>query len=581
MERKSGMKDLKQLAFEQKSAISLLIVMSALRGAAMIGQAVFFVLVVDGVFIKNSSFEEITPFLIGLLLAIIIRSGTGYLIGRTGVDMAASIKKQLRLRLIQSFKEDPLLSSTESHSGQKVSLLMDAVDETDGFFSKYIPQLIQSYIIPIMLLAAIFSQNWTTGLIILVTAPFIPVFMAIVGKRTKEKADEKMVQLNRFSGTFLDILQGLTTLRLFGQGEKQKEKIKESSKNFRDSTMDVLKSAFMSSLTLEYISMLSIGIIALEVGLRLVVFDNLTFFSAFFIMILVPDFFTMLKDFGSAFHTARGSVSASQMMNEEFSKERKQVEWGDVELPDGKVPQLDIGHLSFSYGQQFELADVSLAIKPYSKIAVIGKSGSGKTTLMNLIAGLLPIDDGDILIDGKPRKEIDESSWFKQLSYISQSPYLFAGTIRENIAIGVNGNPSAKEIDEAARKAGIHELVESLPEGYHTRVGEGGRGLSGGEKQRIALARAFLKKPTIILFDEPTTGLDLQTERILQQSIAELSRNATVLTVAHRLHTIRDSDQIVYLDNGRVAAVGPHEELAANFTPYQNLLPLQTGGAMR
>ena len=575
------MKDLKQLAFEQKSAISLLIVMSALRGAAMIGQAVFFVLVVDGVFIKNSSFEEITPFLIGLLLAIIIRSGTGYLIGRTGVDMAASIKKQLRLRLIQSFKEDPLLSSTESHSGQKVSLLMDAVDETDGFFSKYIPQLIQSYIIPIMLLAAIFSQNWTTGLIILVTAPFIPVFMAIVGKRTKEKADEKMVQLNRFSGTFLDILQGLTTLRLFGQGEKQKEKIKESSKNFRDSTMDVLKSAFMSSLTLEYISMLSIGIIALEVGLRLVVFDNLTFFSAFFIMILVPDFFTMLKDFGSAFHTARGSVSASQMMNEEFSKERKQVEWGDIELPDGKVPQLDIGHLSFSYGQQFELADVSLAIKPYSKIAVIGKSGSGKTTLMNLIAGLLPIDDGDILIDGKPRKEIDESSWFKQLSYISQSPYLFAGTIRENIAIGVNGNPSAKEIDEAARKAGIHELVESLPEGYDTRVGEGGRGLSGGEKQRIALARAFLKKPTIILFDEPTTGLDLQTERILQQSIAELSRNATVLTVAHRLHTIRDSDQIVYLDNGRVAAVGPHEELAANFTPYQNLLPLQTGGAMR
>lgn len=345
--------------------------------------------------------------------------------------------------------------------------------------------------------------------------------------------------------------------------------------------MDVLKSAFMSSLTLEYISMLSIGIIALEVGLRLVVFDNLTFFSAFFIMILVPDFFTMLKDFGSAFHTARGSVSASQMMNEEFSKERKQVEWGDIELPDGKVPQLDIGHLSFSYGQQFELADVSLAIKPYSKIAVIGKSGSGKTTLMNLIAGLLPIDDGDILIDGKPRKEIDESSWFKQLSYISQSPYLFAGTIRENIAIGVNGNPSAKEIDEAARKAGIHELVESLPEGYHTRVGEGGRGLSGGEKQRIALARAFLKKPTIILFDEPTTGLDLQTERILQQSIAELSRNATVITVAHRLHTIRDSDQIVYLDNGRVAAVGPHEELAANFTPYQNLLPLQTGGAMR
>ncbi|RLQ90776.1 thiol reductant ABC exporter subunit CydD [Planomicrobium sp. Y74] len=575
------MKDLKQLAFEQKNSISLLIVMSVLRGAAMIGQAVFFVLVVDGVFIKGRDFGEITPFLFGLLLAIIVRSAAGYLIGRTGVDMAAAIKKQLRLKLINSFKEDPLLSSAESHSGQKVSLVLDAVDETDGFFSKYIPQLIQSYIIPIMLLAAIISQNWTTGLIILVTAPFIPVFMAIVGKRTKEKADEKMDQLNRFSGTFLDILQGLTTLRLFGQGEKQKDKIEESSKNFRDSTVDVLKSAFLSSLTLEYISMLSIGIIALEVGLRLVVFDNLSFFSAFLIMVLVPDFFTMLKDFGSAFHTARGSVSAAQLMDEEFSKERKQVVWGETELAEGKVPHLSLENLNFAYSPQFELRDISIDIEPYSKIAVIGKSGSGKTTLMHLIAGLLPIKEGDILIDGKPREEIDESSWFKQISYISQSPYLFAGTIKENIAIGADRETSQKEIDEAAEKAGISDLIASLPQGYETGVGEGGRGLSGGEKQRIALARAFLKKPTIILFDEPTTGLDLQTERILQQSIEELSRYATVITVAHRLHTIRNSDHIVFLENGKVAAAGTHEELAANFEPYRNRLPLPQGGATR
>ncbi len=575
------MKDLKQLAFEQKNGISLLVIMSVLKGAAMIGQAVFFVLVVDGVFIKDESFGEITPFLYGLLIAIIVRSASSYLIGSTGVSMAATIKKQLRLKLVNSFKEDPLLSFAGSHSGQKVSLLMDAVDETDGFFSKYIPQLIQSYIIPIMLLGAIISQNWTTGLIILVTAPFIPVFMAIVGKRTKEKADDKMEQLNRFSGTFLDILQGLTTLRLFGQGEKQKEKIEENSKNFRDSTMDVLKSAFLSSLTLEYISMLSIGIIALEVGLRLVVFDNLTFFSAFFIMILVPDFFTMLKDFGGAFHTARGSVSAAQLMNTEFAKEREQIPWGDTELSEGRVPHLSLENISFSYNADFEMREVSLEIEPYSKIAIIGKSGSGKSTLMHLIAGIMPVKQGSILIDGKGREEVDESSWFKQLSYISQSPYLFAGTIQENIAIGVNKDTSFEEIKEAAKKAGISELIESLPKAYETAVGEGGRGLSGGEKQRIALARAFLKKPTVILFDEPTTGLDLQTERILQQSLAELSRNATVITVAHRLHTIRNSDKIVFLDSGTVAAVGKHEELALNFEPYRNLLPLQQGGALR
>lgn len=575
------MKDLKELAFERKKGISLLIVMSVLKGASMIGQAVFFVLVVDGVFIKDKSFGEILPYLYALVAMIIIRSASSYLIGRTGVNMAADVKKQLRMNLVKSFKEDPLLSTAESHSGQKVGLLMDAVDETDGFFSKYIPQLMQSYIIPLLLLVAIVSQNWTTGLILLVTAPFIPVFMAIVGKRTKEKADEKMDQLNRFSGTFLDILQGLTTLRLFGQSDKQKEEIEKSSKNFRDSTMDVLKSAFLSSLTLEYISMLSIGIIALEVGLRLVVFDNLSFFSAFFIMILVPDFFMMLKDFGSAFHSARGSLSAAQLLEEEFSKERTPVLWGETELAKDRIPHIRLEDVDFSYNRDFALEKVSLDIEPGSRIAIIGKSGSGKTTLLHIIAGLLPVKEGRILIEGKNRGEIDESSWFDHISYISQSPYLFAGTISENIAIGVNREPSREEIERAAMKAELAELIESLPDGYQTQVGEGGRGLSGGEKQRIALARAFLKEPNVVLFDEPTTGLDLKTEQVLQQSIAELSRYATVITVAHRLHTIRNSDQIVYLENGRVAAAGTHEELASAFGPYRNLLPLQQGGAAR
>lgn len=575
------MKDLKELAFERKKGISLLIVSSVLKGASMIGQAVFFVLVVDGVFIKDKSFGEILPYLYALVAMIIIRSASSYLIGRTGVNMAADVKKQLRMKLIKSFKEDPLLSTAESHSGQKVGLLMDAVDETDGFFSKYIPQLMQTYIIPLLLLVAIVSQNWTTGLILLVTAPFIPVFMAIVGKRTKEKADEKIDQLNRFSGTFLDILQGLTTLRLFGQSDKQKEEIEKSSKNFRDSTMDVLKSAFLSSLTLEYISMLSIGIIALEVGLRLVVFGNLSFFSAFFIMILVPDFFMMLKDFGSAFHSARGSLSAAQLLEEEFSKERTPVLWGETELAKDRIPHIRLEDVDFSYNRDFALEKVSLDIEPGSRIAIIGKSGSGKTTLLHIIAGLLPVEEGRLLIEGKNRGEIDESSWFDHVSYISQSPYLFAGTISENIAIGVNRESSQEEIERVAMKAELAELIGSLPDGYQTQVGEGGRGLSGGEKQRIALARAFLKEPAVVLFDEPTTGLDLKTEQILQQSITELSRYATVITVAHRLHTIRNSDQIVYLENGRVAAAGTHEELASAFEPYRNLLPLQQGGAAR
>ncbi|MGI2328796.1 thiol reductant ABC exporter subunit CydD [Planococcus sp. YIM B11945] len=569
--------ELKKMAYERKNIIAFLVAASVLKGLAIIWQALFFVWIADSVFLKNRPFEDVLPLLGGLLAAIILRASSGYAIGRIGVHLAAIVKGELRKKLIKNFAENPLQASVHGQSGQKVSLLLDAVDEVDGFFSKYIPQMMQSYTIPLMILGVIFYLHWTTAVIILITAPFIPVFMAIVGKRTKEKADEKMEQLGQFSGTFLDVLQGLTTLHLFGQADKQKKVIEKSSLSFRDATMAVLKSAFLSSLTLEYISMLGIGIIALEIGLRLVVFQNITFFTAFFVMILVPDFFNLLKDFGSAFHTARGSVSAAKLVSEELSKEQQPVKWGEKILA-SEPPHLTLEQAAFQYHEGFALNPVNVEIPPYSKVAIIGKSGSGKTTLLHMIAGLLPPSEGHIKANGTPLEQISEASWFDQLSYISQNPYLFSGTIKENIVIGASRETTNEEVIEAAEKAGIGELVRSLKNGFDTPIGEAGRGLSGGEKQRIALARAFLKRPSLILFDEPTTGLDLRTEQILQQSIAELGKTATVLTVAHRLHTISQSDLIFFLAEGRLSAVGGHEELIESHGPYREMLAVQQGG---
>lgn len=571
------MVELKKLAYQQKKLMAFLAVASVLKGLAMVGQALFFVWVTTDVFLGGASFGEIVPLLVGLLAAILLRVASGYAIGRSGVELASKVKRELRQKLIASFASDPLLSSFQGQSGQKVSLLLDAVDETDGYFNKYIPQMIQTYTIPLILLAVIFSQHWVTGLIILITAPFIPVFMALVGIRTKEKADAQMEQLGRFSGTFLDVLQGLPTLKLLGQAERQKATIKKSSLDFRDATMDVLKSAFLSSLALEYISMLSMGIIALEIGLRLVVFDSLTFFTAFFVMILVPDFFNMLKDFGSAFHTGRSSAAAAGKLSEELAKERRNVQFGSAELPEGPV-HLTLDNLEFQYEEGFGLGPVSVDIPPLSQIAIIGKSGSGKSTLLHSIAGLLPVSYGSIRVNGMPREEIAERSWFAKMSYISQHPYLFAGSIRENIAIGADRTVTDEEVAAAAEQAGISELVRSLDKGFDTPIGESGRGLSGGEKQRIALARAFLKQPTLVLFDEPTTGLDLKTEQILQRSIQELGKRATILTVAHRLHTVKQADRILVLEDGNVAASGTREELADAGQPYSGLFAMQTGG---
>ncbi len=574
------MAQLKEMAFAQKSRMIQMVLFAFFMGLAIIGQAYFIVTIVNQVFLQKHSFQDVIPALAGLLVVLIARVAFNYLGGRTGVKMAAKVKGDLRQSLLNKISNNPIQTSIKGQSGQKVSVMMDAVDEIDSYFSSYIPQLIQTSIIPIIILITAFTQHIYTGLIILVTAPFIPIFMIIVGGKTKEKSEEQLDKMAAFSGRFLDTLQGLSTLKLFGKANRQKEIIQRSSLDFRDATMEVLKVAFVSTLMMELISMLSIGLIALELSLRLIVFENVTFFTAFFMLILAPEFYVALRELGNAFHTGRGSMGAAQKIQDELAESEQDVSWGKTKL-DGEAnpPHIALKAVGFSYGKDaFTLNDINAVIHPYEQIAIVGKSGAGKTTLLHVIAGLLPLSDGEILLNGRPRSVFSEMHWFDQLSYISQDPYLFSGTIAENIAIGAKHVVSREAIEQAAEKAGIADLIRSLENSYDTMIGEAGRGLSGGEKQRVAIARAFLKKPSIIVFDEPTTGLDLHTERILQLSMKELGETSTVITVAHRLHTIINADRIYFLDNGKLHAMGTHDELMNTVEAYRKMVTVQQGG---
>jgi ATP-binding cassette subfamily C protein CydD len=573
------MKHLSKLAFAQRKVILLLLVTSLFIGATIIGQAYFFVAVVDRIFLEEQSFQSIIPLLVGLILVLAGRSFFTWGNGRLGVKMAARAKGYFRKAVIQKFSRNPLQVSLSGQSGRKVSVLMDAVDEVDGYFSSYIPQMIQTAIIPLMILIVVFTQHLYSGLIMVITAPFIPFFMALIGIMTKKKSEEQMEKLSAFSGTFLDTLQGLTTLKLFGRSKRQKDEIEESSLGFRDATMSVLKVAFVSSLMLEFISMLSIGLIALEIAIRLVVYESIAFFPAFFILVLAPEFYLTLKDFGSAFHTGRGSTGAANQLMEELDKEDQGVIWGEKKLDKNALPpRLELENISFRYNGGFALQGIQAEIPPHSQTAIVGRSGAGKSTLLNLIAGLVQPNEGEIQLNHHALSSYSEDEWFGQLSYISQHPYLFSGTIAENIEIGGNGNHSREEIISAAERAGLGELIASLDHGYETNVGEAGRGLSGGEKQRLAIARAFLKKPSVVLFDEPTTGLDLKTEQILQQSIQELANSSTIITVAHRLHTIKRADQILFLEGGRLLGSGRHEDLLTDVPSYRDMVSVQQGG---
>ncbi|KGX93733.1 ABC transporter ATP-binding protein [Pontibacillus halophilus JSM 076056 = DSM 19796] len=572
------MNRLNEIARHYRGTQLFLFVIGLLIGGSVIGQAYFFVEVVDGIFFKGETLRDVAPYLAGLAGTMLLRSLLTYVHGRTGVKLGSRVKRYFRKTLLAKFSKSPVHASIKGQSGQKVSVMMDAVDEVDSYFSQYIPQVVQTSIIPLVILIATFSLHVNSALIMLITAPLVPLFYAIIGMKTQEKSEEQLEELSSFSGSFLDTLQGLTTLRLYGQSRKQKETIETSSHRFRDATMEVLKIAFTSSLMLEFISMLSIGLIALEISFRLVGDDTMTFYTAFFILILAPEYYLSLKSLGQAFHTGRTSLGAAEKIYRELEAD-DEVTWGEKTLQVEEPPRIELQNLSFSYdGEARALKDVEARIEPYQNVAIIGRSGAGKTTMLHLLSGLAQPTSGQILVNGEPLLNYEEHEWLKHLSYISQHPYLFSGTLYDNIVIGAGREATQDEVFKAAESAGLTSLIEELPDGLDTTVGEGGRGLSGGEKQRVALARAFLKRPSIVLFDEPTTGLDLDTERILQQSIHELSKKATVITVAHRLYTIKDADAILLLEAGELVAEGTHDALMNDSDDYRAMVSVQRGG---
>ncbi|MFZ3578308.1 thiol reductant ABC exporter subunit CydD [Virgibacillus sp. DJP39] len=574
------MNSLKELAYSQKKTMLFLLISAVVTGIAIVGQAYLIVRIVDGVFLKDQSFQAILPLLAGLLLILLVRTLFTYLSGRTGVKMAAKAKRDFRKSLLNKYSKNPLQAALRGQSGKKVSVMMDAVDGIDSYFSQYIPQVMKTSFIPFLILVVVFTQHLNTGLIMLITAPFLPVFMIIIGLQTKKKSEEQLEKLSAFSGRFLDTLQGLTTLKLFGRAKQQKEMISKTSLSFRDATMEILKVAFISSFMLELISMLSIGIIALEVAIQLIIYESISFFTAFFVLVLAPEFYSSLKELGSTFHNARGSMGAAQKVADELAETEQEIKWGNTNLAKEETPpKINLQNVTYSYGEdQFSLKSIDAEIPSNGQIAIVGRSGSGKTTLLHVIAGLIAPSEGNIAINGRTLSDYKEQDWFDQLSYISQHPYIFSGTIAENIAIGGKLDASRFELEQAAKQAGISEMIQSLEKGYDTPVGEAGRGLSGGEKQRVAIARAFLKRPSVTLFDEPTTGLDLQTERILQASIKQLSQSSTVITVAHRLHTIKNADKILFLENGSLVAVGTHDELIDTVAEYRDMVSVQQGG---
>ena len=393
--------------------------------------------------------------------------------------------------------------------------------------------------IPLMIIIAMCFIHLNTALIMIVTAPFIPLFYIIFGLKTRDESKDQMTYLNQFSQRFLNVSKGLITLKLFRQTAHTKKQVYEDSTQFRDLTMRILKSAFLSSLMLEFISMLGIGLVALEAALSLVVFHNIDFKTAAIAIILAPEFYNAIKDLGQAFHTGKQSEGASDVVFEFLDSENTPLTNQEI-VKEQQESLIKMRNVNYQYpnSPSYAIRNISLKIDKGENVAIVGPSGAGKTTLAKLLTQIVRPTSGHV-------------SFYKcvnQIGMLSQNPYIFSASIKDNIAM-------FKKVDDdqilhVLEMVGLKEKVMSLKNGIHSRIGEGGEMLSGGQMRRIELSRVLLMNPDIVVFDEPTTGLDLETETVIQQVVAQHFEGVTMIMIAHRDSTIRQATRRLFIKDG-------------------------------
>jgi ATP-binding cassette, subfamily C, bacterial CydD len=345
--------------------------------------------------------------------------------------------------------------------------------------------------------------------------------------------------------------------------------VERISDEYREATMKVLRMAFLSSLALEFFATVSIAIVAVLIGFRLL-FADMGFESGFFILLLAPEFYLPLRSLGAHYHARMDAIASSEriieiLQSETYSDTHRSLEFNQ------RAISISIQNVSFQYQDRPALNDISFNIPAAKHLALVGPSGSGKTTLVNLLLGFIQAEQGQILVNQLDLNHLVLESWRKNIAWIPQRPRLFSTTIAENVSLGLT-DVSEEQVIQALHQAHAMEFVEQLPRGIHTPVGEGNQGLSGGQIQRLALARAFIRDPGLMILDEPTAHLDRHSESLIQQALQQYAKGRTVISIAHRLNTIQQADHIVVLDQGRVVQQGTHQQLQAQAGLYQQLI---------
>ncbi|MER6652482.1 thiol reductant ABC exporter subunit CydD [Streptomyces sp. NPDC000971] len=523
------------------------VVALGLVGAALvIAQAMLVAEVVVGGFEDGLSVAGLrTPLL--LLAAVALgRAGVAWLTELAAYRASAAVKSELRGRLMERASDLGPDWLGGQRTGSLIALATRGVDALDDYFSRYLPQLGLAVVVPVAVLARIVTEDWVSAAIIVVTLPLIPLFMILIGWATQSRMDRQWKLLSRLSGHFLDVVAGLPTLKVFGRAKAQAESIRSITSQYRRATLKTLRIAFLSSFALELLATLSVALVAVTIGMRLV-HGELDLYTGLVVLILAPEAYLPIRQVGAQYHAAAEGLSAAE---EIFAVlETEPVAGGSQDVPQQLRLELDGVTVRHRGRTEPSLDAASLVVEPGETVALTGPSGVGKSTLLSVVLGFTVPDQGRVRVGGTDLSALSQERWREQIAWVPQRPHLFAGTIADNVRLA---RPEADDaaVMSALREAGAYDFVAALPDGAGTPLGEDGAGLSAGQRQRLALARAFLADRPLLLLDEPTASLDGETEAGIVDAVRRLAEGRTVLLVVHRPALLSVADRVVALEPG-------------------------------
>jgi len=589
-ETKSLISQLKLWKSHAGKQLNWSIASSFAAGLLVILQAWLLAMIINAVVFDDATLADVQTGLLALFVLFVIRAGLMWIAEQFAFQAAIKVKVHLRQKLYTHVQQLGATWLNRERSGDVVNALSDGIEGLEAYYARYIPAMALMSLLPLAILVFVLAHDWLAAVILVVTAPLIPVFMILIGKGTEKRNQKQWKQLAHMSAHFLDMIQGLTSLKLFNASRREAKMVAKIADDYRQSTMSVLRVAFLSSFMLEFFATVSVALVAVIVGFRLF-WGELDFFYGLFVLLLAPEFYLPLRNMGTQYHARMEAIGAVERILEIFQQKPQDQSADETDatqpstikqlsqLPPDFMPQaqIELRDLHFHYPDQRQaLKGVSFTIKPQETLAIVGESGAGKTTLLNLLLGFLQAQRGEIRLHNQQQQQgyalhdLSKDVWYQQLAWLPQRAQIFPKTVAENIALGQEKIDLAA-IQQAAKQAYADEFIQALPNGYQTLIGEGGQGLSGGQQQRIALARIFLKDAPILLLDEATAHLDQHSEQLIQQSLSTLIQQRTVIMIAHRLQTIKHADRIALMQAGQLVALGTHEQLMQEQVYYQQL----------